>query len=53
MIGTVSGYVNIADFDARVVAGRLVTDPAIDDVSNLRKVIAKRVPVSVVDRNVM
>lgn len=52
-IGTVSGYVNTADFDARVAAGRLMTDPAIDDVSNLRKVIAKRIPVSVVDRNVM
>ncbi|NKD88117.1 ABC transporter substrate-binding protein [Haematospirillum sp. 15-248] len=52
-IGTVSGYVNTADFDARVAAGRLSTDTAIDDVSNLRKVIAKRVVAAVVDHNVM
>jgi polar amino acid transport system substrate-binding protein len=45
-IGTVSGYVNTDAFDS---AEFLLKDPAVDDVSNLRKLLAGRVDVIVGD----
>ncbi len=52
-IGTVLGYVNTNDFDARVKAGRLTVDEAKDDAANLKKLAMGRVDLAVVDRNVM
>ncbi|MDR3517971.1 MAG: transporter substrate-binding domain-containing protein [Azospirillaceae bacterium] len=53
VIGTVAGYVNDADFDARVRDGRLKVEEAADDITNLRKVAHGRIPAAVIDANVM
>ena len=52
-IGTVAGYVNDAEFDRRVMDGRLHVEKATDDLTNLRKVAHNRIPAAVIDRNVM
>ncbi len=52
-IGTVSGYVNTAEFDARAASGALTVDPVSDDLTNLRKVAGGRLPLAVIDANVM
>lgn len=51
-IGTVSGYVNTAQFDYMARSGELNVDPAPDDASNLRRIAAGRIPLAVIDRNV-
>lgn len=50
-IGTVNGYVNTAKFDALVASGEIVTDTAVSDLYNIRKVLAGRVDMAVVDTN--
>lgn len=52
-IGTVQGYVNTPDFDARTKDGRLEVEAATDDSTNLRKLAAGRLRAAVIDRNVM
>lgn len=52
-IGTVRDYVNTAEFDAMAAAGELRVEPVNDDATNLRKVAGGRIPLAVIDRNVM
>lgn len=52
-IGTVRGYVNTDAFDAAVAAGTLAVEPAVDDATNLRKLVAGRLDMVVIDANVL
>jgi len=51
LIGTVQGYLNTPEFDSMVTKGRIRTDEAVSDIFNLRKVVAGRVDMGVVDSN--
>ncbi|MEQ6885702.1 transporter substrate-binding domain-containing protein [Salicola sp. Rm-C-2C1-2] len=51
-IGTVSGYVNTAEFDAMAERGEIETQPVTNDATNLRKVAGGRIPLAVIDSNV-
>lgn len=51
-IGTVRGYVNTADFDLKAGRGELRIDPVTDDVTNLRKLLLKRIDIAVIDKYV-
>ena len=51
-IGTVHGYVNTEEFDRLAGQGRLRVDSSVSDLLNLRKVLAGRLPLAVVDVNV-
>ncbi len=53
VIGTVSGYVNTAEFDAMAAAGAIKVESVADDATNIRKVAAGRVPAAVIDANVL
>lgn len=52
-IGTVRDYVNTMEFDAMASDGRLNVEAVNDDATNLRKVAGGRIPLAVIDRNVM
>jgi polar amino acid transport system substrate-binding protein len=52
-IGTVLGYSNTDEFDARVKAGSIRAVASSDDLTNLRKLLRKRIDAIVVDRLVM
>ncbi len=52
-IGTVSGYVNEKSFDEMVAKNEIKADAANDDLTNIRKVLNKRIPIAVIDENVM
>lgn len=52
-IGTVHNYINTDEFDQRVAAGQLQVEVAEDDLSNLRKLSQKQIPLIVIDRHVM
>jgi len=52
-IGTVSGYVNTAEFDAKVAAGELKAEAVSDDLTNVKKVGAGRIALAVIDKNVL
>lgn len=52
-IGVVRGYTNTTEFDARVADRRLLVEPAIDDLTNLRKLASGRVRLAVMDAAVM
>lgn len=52
-IGVVSGYVNTEEFDAMMAAGILQVESSVSDVINLRKLLGRRVDLSVVDPNVL
>lgn len=52
-IGTVRDYVNTAEFDAMAAAGELKVDPVGDDLTNIKKVAAGRIPLAVIDRHVL
>lgn len=52
-IGTVRDYVNTAEFDALAAAGELKVDPVGDDLTNVKKVAAGRIPLAVIDRHVL
>lgn len=52
-IGTVRGYVNTDAFDKAVAAGHLSVEPAVDDVTNLRKLAVGRLDMVVIDSNVL
>jgi polar amino acid transport system substrate-binding protein len=51
-IGTVKSYVNVPDFDRLVAGGSIRTLQAVDDVDNLRNLVAGKVDAIVIDRNV-
>lgn len=51
LIGVVSGYVNTERFDELVAAKKIRTEPAVSDLLNLRKLLAQRVDIAVVDMN--
>lgn len=52
-IGVVRGYVNTTEFDYAVDRGVLEVDQSIDDATNLRKILHKRLDGVVMDPNVM
>lgn len=52
-IGTVDGYVNTAEFDSMTASGALKAEPVTDDLTNVRKVAAGRIPLAVIDKNVL
>lgn len=52
-IGTVSGYVNTAEFDAKAASGELKVEAVTDDLTNVRKVGAGRIPMAVIDKHVL
>jgi polar amino acid transport system substrate-binding protein len=52
-IGVVDGYVNTDDLDARIAKGELHADKANSDLTNLKKLLAERIDLAVIDRAVM
>lgn len=50
-IGVVDGYINYEPFDKMVDDGEIRTDGSVSDTTNLRKVLAGRVDMAVVDIN--
>jgi polar amino acid transport system substrate-binding protein len=52
-IGVVSGYVNTAEFDARMEKGTLKTSATGSDLANLQKLNGKRVDLAVIDQHVL
>lgn len=52
-LGTVEGYANTATFDRLAADGVLRVEPVVDDVTNLRKVVAGRIDGAVIDAMVM
>jgi len=50
-IGVVRGYINTSEFDLAVARGELNAIEAVSDVINIRKVLAGRVDMAVVDTN--
>ncbi|MBB4287695.1 substrate-binding periplasmic protein [Roseospira goensis] len=52
-IGVVAGYVNTVAFDEAVADGRLTVMPANDDLTNVRKVAARRLDMAVIDPHVL
>lgn len=51
-IGTVSGYVNTDEFDLKAGLDELRVEPVIDDVSNIKKLLARRIDIAVMDKYV-
>lgn len=52
-IGIVRGYANTEAFDSMVAAGELKVDVVNNDLINVRKVLAGRLPLAVIDKNVL
>lgn len=52
-IGVVEGYINTEDFDSRVAAKTLTVDRSMDDATNVVKVANDRIPLAVIDPNVL
>jgi len=52
-IGVVDGYVNTDDLDQRIATGALHADKANSDLTNLKKLMAERIDLAVIDRAVM
>lgn len=52
-IGVVRDYVNTTEFDAMVAAGKLKAEAVGDDLTNIKKVGAGRIPLAVIDKHVM
>jgi polar amino acid transport system substrate-binding protein len=52
-IGVVNGYINTAEFDEMVSAKKLKVDGVVDDNTNVVKVANKRIPLAVIDPNVL
>lgn len=52
-IGVVSGYVNTDEFDAKVAKKEIKVEAVVDDITNLKKLINKRIKLAVIDKNVM
>ena len=52
-IGTVLGYANTDEFDEKAGTGWVMTIPAPDDVTNLRKLLLQRIDLAVIDKLVL
>ncbi|MDI3338850.1 hypothetical protein QKW60_20765 [Defluviimonas aestuarii] len=52
-VGTVLGYANTDEFDEKAGTGWVRAIPAPDDVTNLRKLMLKRIDMAVIDKLVM
>lgn len=52
-IGVVSGYINTTEFDDMVATKALDVDPVTDDTTNIVKVANRRIPLAVIDPNVL
>ena len=52
-LGVVQGFVNTAEFDAKLDNGELSAEKAPDNATNLRMLLAHRLQAAVIDRNVM
>ena len=52
-IGTVSGYSYSAEFDTQAAQGVLLSEEAVNDETNLRKLLYRRFPVVIIDRQVL
>ncbi len=52
-IGTVLGYANTDEFDAKVGTGWIHAIPSNDDVTNLKKLVRKRIDAVVIDKLVL
>ncbi|MEM7221859.1 MAG: ABC transporter substrate-binding protein [Pseudomonadota bacterium] len=52
-IGTVLGYANTDDFDAKVGTGYILAVPSNDDLTNLKKLMRKRIDAVVIDKLVL
>lgn len=52
-VGVVDGYVNTAEFDAMTAKGEIKAEAVTDDLTNVKKVAAGRIPLAVIDRNVL
>ena len=52
VIGTVQNYINTREFDLRVASGLQKTEAVINDLTNIKKVAANRIPAAIIDKNV-
>ena len=52
-IGTVLGYANTDEFDAKAGTGWVRTIPAKDDITNLKKLLRQRIDAAVIDKMVL
>ena len=52
-IGVVKDYINTEEFDEMVANNEIATSQALSDRSNVLKVAYQRVPVAIIDRNVL
>ena len=52
-VGTVLGYANTDEFDEKAGTGWIRAIPAPDDVTNLRKLVRKRIDMAVIDKLVL
>jgi len=52
-IGTVLGYANTDEFDKKVGTGWIIAIPSRDDVTNLKKLLRKRIDAVVIDKFVL
>ncbi len=52
-IGVVNGYSNTMAFDALSEKNIIQTEPVVDDYTNIMKVAKGRIPMAVIDKNVM
>ncbi|MEM7172167.1 MAG: ABC transporter substrate-binding protein [Pseudomonadota bacterium] len=52
-IGTVLGYANTDDFDAKVGTGYILAVPSNDDLTNLKKLVRRRIDAVVIDKLVL
>ena len=52
-IGTVLGYANTDEFDAKVGTGWIIAIPSNDDITNLKKLMRKRIDAVVIDKFVL
>jgi len=52
-VGTGKSYVNVPEFDRLVAERKMVTVPALDDADNIRNLLAGKVDVVIIDRNVL
>ncbi len=51
-IGTVSGYVNTSEFDQKAGRDELWVEPVVDDITNIKKLLVKRIDIAVMDKYV-
>lgn len=52
-IGTVLGYANTDEFDQKVGTGWILAVPSNDDLTNLKKLVRKRIDAAVIDKFVL